>query len=566
MRLNRRSALSLLGAAAGASLASTAAADQDASPVQQGEIRLSREYTVTGSPVTVQGPKSVEWELRNAPRGSDATFHDPTARTTSIRPDEPGQYVVAARTDDGTAHASFRADARNELIDRHAPVFGFHLDDVYRPTRYEAMLSAGELRRTDDPAPSAPGSAYAAHRTGGDRHGGEVVAEDPTVFDLAGRDDSHYVYLPGPVDEYRTYHERYPPTIYANVTETTFRGERYTAVVYWHFHVFDPKRGGAEILEHQADLESCIVLVGEDGPEWFGAVQHGSGEFRRWDATPTDGTHPRVFVEMGAHATMLRDTGRYDGDGFLVQGYYVGDQFPTSEGTETDPALTAAQVASPTSGEKVDETGSAEVWRHDGGDVAYQLVPLVGNEVWSTYEGGFSDSPGGNTGPFQRGHYDDPGGKIADRLYADYKHLDATVAVENATIAGDALTVHLGVRNWGPKPHPFWASIEAKPPDADWADAVRLSDQRFRVGTDFEAFVDAQAEGERVGTTEETRTETTVGLPDGYDESWAVRVRVWNYPADLRRPRDLQDEQIVEPNPVPQPEGSSRYGEEPATD
>lgn len=564
MRLNRRSALSLFGAAAGASLASSASADQ---PVQEGEIRLSRDYTVTGSPVTVQGPEGVEWELRSAPGGSDASFHDPTARTTSIRPDEPGEYVVAARTDDGTTHAGFHADPRNALIDRHAPVFGFHLDDFYRPTRYEAMLSAGELRRTDSPAPSAPGSAYTAHRAETDPHDGAVVAADPTLFDLAGKDGSHYIYLPGPVDEYRTYHERYPPTIYANVTETTFRGESYTAVVYWHFYVFDPKRGGAEILEHQADLESCIVLVGADGPEWFGAVQHGSGEFRRWEATPTRGSHPEVFVEMGAHATMLRDTSRYDGDGFLVQGYHVGGQFPTSEGTETDPALTAAQAASPTSGEKIDETGSAEVWHPEGrGDVEYQLVPLVGNEVWSTYEGGFSDSPGGNTGPFQRSHYRDPGSKIADRLYAGHEQIDATADVRNATVAGDALTVHLGVRNWGPKPHPFWASVEVKPPDADWADGTVRSDQRFRVGTDFEAFVDRQARGERVGETAEKQTEVTVPLPEGYDENWGVRVRVWNYPAAVRRAHDLQDERAVEPTPVPQPEGSSRYDESPATD
>jgi hypothetical protein len=221
---------------------------------------------------------------------------------------------------------------------------------------------------------------------------------------------------------------------------------------------------------------------------------------------------------------MLRDTTRYDGDGFLVQGYHVGSEFPTSEGTGTDPAPNAAQAASPTSGEKIDETGSAEVWHPEGrGDVSYQLVPLVGNEVWATYEGGFSDAPGGNTGPFQRRHYDDPGGRVADRLYPDHERVDATVEARNATVAGDALTIHLTVRNWGPKPHPFWASVTAEPPDADWTDAARLADRRVRVGTDFEAFADVQASGERTGETEETEPEVTVGLPDGYDDTRDVR-------------------------------------------
>lgn len=542
MRLTRRTALSALGTAA---LVSTTTAERGAGPPHDGEVRISRRRTVVGSPVTVQGPEGVTWRIEAAPRGSDAEPHDSTAATTSIRPDERGTYVVAADTGDGTERLRFRTDARSELLERYAPRFHFHRDTHYRPTRIEAMLEHAELRRSDDPAqnPPIPGSDYPRKRIEDDPHDGETVAETPTVFDLAGRDDTHYMYLPGEREAYRIYQETYPPTVYANVTETTFKGESYTAVVYWYFYVFDPKHGASTFFEHQADLESCVVLLGDDGPEWFAAYQHGSGEFRRWEATPTSGTHPHVFVEKGAHASLLRDSSRYDGDGFLIQGYYVGGASPFSSGAETDPALSTVQT---------DGTGSAEVWSVDGAaDVTYEVVPLVGNEVWASYEGGFSDAPGANSSAFQRRHFGEPGPDIEADQYPDFEHVDGTVEVYDASVVGEALTVDVGVKNWGPKPHPYWVSITAEPPAAERDDTVVLTDERFRVGTDREAFVRVNAGGERVGNTEETRSEITTALPEGYDDDWTLRASVWSYAADVRRAQDFHDDQVVDPGSVP---------------
>ena len=540
MRFTRRTALSILGGAA-TPFVSAVKANGGPSPVQSGSIQLSRDRTVVGAPVSVRGPEDVEWELENKPPGSDARLHDPTSQRTSIRPDVDGRYVVAAVLDTGRERVSFRADERSALIERYAPKLHFHAETAYRPTRIEAMLEAAELRRTDEEAqhPPVPGGQYPRNRIEEDPHGGETVASEPSVFDLEGRDGSHYLYLPDERAEYRTYHETYSPTLYASVTETTFRGEQYTAIVYWHFLVFDPKHGLAQFFEHQADLESVIVLVGDDGPEWFASAQHGSGEFRRWDATPKDGMHPHIYLEKGAHASMLRNSNRYDGDDFLVQGYYLGNASPFSNDTETDPAFSLLHT---------DETGSAEVWSPDNSeDVSYQLVPLVGNEVWSTYEGGFSSDPAGITGPHQRHQYSDPGGWIADRPYPDHEHVEATGEVYTASIEGDALTVDVGVKNWGPKPHPYWASIETKPPTADWAAAHRLTDQRFRVGTDREAFARVDAGGQRVGNTQETRREITVGLPDDYAPAWDVRLQVWSYRAEVRTESDFHDERAIEP-------------------
>lgn len=524
--------------------AAPAVADRGSSPVQSGSLRISRTRTVVGAPVTVQAPADVQWTLERAPRGSEAELHEPDSPTTSVRPDEAGRYVVAADLEDGRERVSFRTDERSALVERYAPKLHFHAETQYRPTRIEAMLDHAELRRTDEPAqhPPVPGGAYPRKRVEDDPHDGETVVADPTVFDLSNRDGSHYLYLPDDRSEYRTYHEAYPPTLYASVTETTFRGETYTAIVYWHFLVFDPKHGLAGFFEHQADLESVIVLVGDDGPEWFAAAQHGYGEFRRWAATPRDGTHPHIYLEKGAHASMLRNSNRYDGDGFLVQGYYLGNDSPFSNDTETDPVFTVVHT---------DETGSSEVWSHDDAeDVTYDIVPLVGTEAWSSYEGGFAADPGGITGPHQRHQYAEPGGWIADRPFPDHEHVDATVDVYTATVEGEALSVHVGVKNWGPKPHPYWVSVEAKPPSAEWTDARLLADERFRVGTDREAVARVDAGGRRVGHTQETRRELTMGLPDAYGPDWDVRVQGWSYPAAVRTAEDFHDEQTIDPDGV----------------
>lgn len=542
MHFTRRTMLAGLGGAT--AFVSPAVADRGSSPVQSGSIRASRTRTVVGAPVTVQGPDGVQWALERTPRGSEAEPHDPTSATTSVRPDVTGRYVVAAALEDGRERVSFRADDRSDLVERYAPKLHFHAETEYRPTRIEAMLEHAELRRTDEPAqhPPVPGGEYPRKRLQDDPHDGETVAADPTVFDLVDRDGSHYLYLPDERSNYRTYHEAYPPTLYASVTDTTFRGKSYTAIVYWHFLAFDPKHGLAQFFEHQADLESVVVLVGEDGPEWFAAAQHGYGEFRRWEATPRDGTHAHIYLEKGAHASMLRNSDRYDGDGFLVQGYYLGNDSPFSDDTETDPVFTVAHT---------DETGSSEVWSPDETeDVTYDIVPLVGNELWSTYEGGFSADPAGITGPHQRHQYADPGGWIVDRPFPDHDHVDATVDVYTSSVEGDALTVHVGVKNWGPKPHPYWASVETKPPGADWDDARLLADERFRVGTDREAFARVEAGGRRVGHTRETRRGLTMALPDDYERDWDVRVQVWSYRADVRTAEDFHDERTVSPDGV----------------
>ncbi len=322
--------------------------------------------TTVGAPVTVHGPDGIRWNLNTTPPTSATTFHDPVDQTTTFRPDVPGHYTVGT-ADTNHEKIHIQASDRSDLIDQYAPILHFHTDTQYRPTRIEAMLAHAELRRTDDPATYSPipGGDYPRNQLAYDPHGGETVVDQPTVFDLAGRDRSHYLYLPENREAYQRYHEAYPPTVYTTVTDTTFRDEPYTAVVYWFFLVFDPKHGVATFFEHQADLESIIVLVGEDGPEWFAAAQHGSGEFRRWATTPLDTTHPHIYLEKGAHASMLRDSSRYDGDGFLVQGYYLGNDSPFSSGSETDPVVSLVHT---------DETGSDVVWRPDErDDRAYQL-------------------------------------------------------------------------------------------------------------------------------------------------------------------------------------------------
>ncbi len=167
--------------------------------------------------------------------------------------------------------------------------------------------------------------------------------------------------------------------------------------------------------------------------------------------------------------------------------------------------------------------------------------------MWSTYAGGFSADPGEITGPHQREQYHTPGEWIRTRPFPDYEHVDALLVVYGVSVDDMTLSVDLGVRNWGPKPHPYWISIHTKPPDFAWKNAELVADERFRVGTDREAFMQVNTEHYRIGHTQETRRELAVELPTGYTREWILRAQVWSYKAGVRRPTDFHDETFIDP-------------------
>lgn len=460
----------------------------------------SRSSTVVGAPVWVRasgGSAAIEWTVRDAPEGSEATIRDRSARVTSIRPDEPGSYVLAA-TDDESATLEFEVDPRSAIVERFAPQIHFHEETEYRPTRLEALVENARLRRD-----------------------GETVVSEPTVFDLAGRDDSHYLELRGDESDYPTYQEAYSPTVYANVTpETEYGGETYAAVTYWFVYTYDPKHGFASFGAHQADVESMVVLIDDDGRDaYVAAAAHGGMTIVLFEQAVSEGTHPDIYPEHRSHATFLRDTSAYDGDGYQTYSFW------------SDADADCGSINALESTFHSEWTGSNETWSHDESEGSgYQLVELTGTEVWTDYEGGLSDEPGSIQIPHRRQHYHDPGGRMADRGCPDHEQVSGVIEREDHVIDdGEAATVTVTVTNEGGKPHSFWVTVEPAGDDTETADNDPLALERVRVGT---------ANPSLFGSGRSRSVTIEVEPPVAERELVA---ELWLHPPDVRRPHDLAD-------------------------
>ncbi|MDZ7731233.1 MAG: hypothetical protein U5K37_10365 [Natrialbaceae archaeon] len=411
-----------------------------------GSITVSRTTTVTGAPVTIQVPpgrEPVGWEVRSAPAGSTADIHDTAARTTSIRPDVPGSYRLGhSRSNESVV---VTVENRSAIVETYAPILHFHEDGEYRPTRLEAIVENARLRTEAG-----------------------IVTENMTVFDLAGRDDSHYLDLrPGtgeqphilPIGDrdlahylglaedepqYQTYQAAYPPTVYANVAPTTYEGEAYTAITYWYIYTWDPKTGFAKFGTHQGDVESTVVLVDSAGePAFVAPYGHGGATMAPFETVETTATHPHLFVERGAHATYLVETARFDGDGGQVYAHWSDSDAGCGD-------LIAFQSLFHS-----ERTGSAD--RLDPAE--YDLIELTGTEVWADYEGGVTDAPGSITIPHQRAHYTDAGADLEHRGCPVHEERSGWLEITDYETTDGTVTLEVTVGNDGGKPHEFWVTV-----------------------------------------------------------------------------------------------------------
>jgi len=424
---------------------------------------VSRDTVPVGSPVSLgvtgEDVEVVEWTLASSPPTSASAVVD-HGRTATLRPDVPGEYVVRARTaTNETLRATVTTDGtrRLSLLRRYAPVLSFHENETYYPTRLESFVYNARLETLGAPD-----------------------TDEPNTFSLANRSDDWELDLDD--GDFTDYDDRYPPTVYGSVhRNVTFRGESYTALTYWLFYVYDPKQPGsvAGLLAHQSDLETVTVLVNDSGPQWLGASQHYGGEVREWRNVDRDDTHPRVFPAVGAHSNYLRNTARYDGRGILPQRQFVNES--STNTTLFEPAL----------GVYADHTGNATVWTADGSvGTEYQVAVLTGSEVWATYEGTLGPDDGTAPVPTQRARWRRPGRWMNRTLAPDERQLAAQL--DRAAVAGDDadITGRATVTNTGPKPATLHVVLEAKRPEASWADgSVVVNATAVPVGTERAARV-----------------------------------------------------------------------------
>jgi hypothetical protein len=339
------------------------------------------------------------------------------------------------------------------------------------------------------------------------RGSGELVTEGPlTAFDLAGRDDSHYLELPDSRSAYSTYEAAFEPTIYANyVPNVTFEGEQYAAINYWFVYTFDPKHGFARFGAHQADVEWTTLLLQDGDPVWAFPAAHGAetrAPYEQWAGA--DGRLD-LYPEARSHATYLRNTAAFDGAGYQVYG-------------------SCGEVARFESTFHSEHTGSAETWSHDGSTgTEYTLVELTGNESWASYAGGFSNSPSSITGPHQRGHFDEPAGAL-DGACPDHERVEGSLTVDDVTTSDDGGTVDVTVANDGGTPHEFWVTVES-------TNGTVLGAESVRVGTTRWSLVSGEA----------SATVSFEGTASN------LTAQLWLHPPETRREADhVESTQIVE--------------------
>jgi hypothetical protein len=150
--------------------------------------------------------------------------------------------------------------------------------------------------------------------------GDPVIITGPSATDLAGKDDSYYLDLPGdplhPGCSYEQFsRERMgntPPMVYAHIA--TEEGVDGFAIQYWFYYVFNRFNN-----LHESDWEMIQLsfddLTVEEAlatgavPDGIAFAQHGGGEKADWDGEKLrrEDTHLLVYPAAGSHAAYYGD-------------------------------------------------------------------------------------------------------------------------------------------------------------------------------------------------------------------------------------------------------------------
>lgn len=459
---------------------------------------LSRDRTIVRSPVSLVSNRQATWEISSRPEGSSAQLRQRKAVVT-FDPDVVGRYEFTATSIGGdsseTVSLNVSADPNRSMVERYSPVLSFASETAYWPTRFETAVHQASL--VDDDG---------------------IVAQNPTMLDLADRAADSRLRLEGgvtglaspgvyPYDGYG-----YPPSVYASVHDTTYKGTRYTAVTYWLFYIFDPKVPGlGSLLGHHADLESVTILVNEDGPQWIGVSQHFGGEVREWSHTPREGTHPVIYPAIGSHANFLYDTSRTKGDGFLPQAQYADERIRSTR--IVGPSLYA------------ERTGSAIYWRHTGpADERYELVTVTGDESWASYRGSLSKELRETQVPQKTSRWADFGQWFERVLVPDEKQARATLDLDHVGVSKDQLSIETRVTNTGPSPMDIVVTLLADPENCE-GDTFEVGETQIPLGT------------------RSTDQVNVSGTPPPGEGIWGLRVVVSRYAWDEAGTNQLAYEQ-----------------------
>jgi hypothetical protein len=230
------------------------------------------------------------------------------------------------------------------LIDTYAPLLYFHPEERYFPVNVEFTMGWSVLERYNDsgppilikPAPNATDLAAFDVPANPEVNPGDVYYLNNTLG--SRRDDS------GILAAYEA--DPLPRSIYARVTPDG--GE--TIIQYWFHYAFNPGVWN----NHEGDWEMMQVHLDGITPTQVSFAQHHDGQRMPFDdpsvpflptAVHREGTHTKVYVALGSHASYLRP---YQGH-LGVSGDAVSDQGPVwGPGDYT--LVNVGELASPSPG------------------------------------------------------------------------------------------------------------------------------------------------------------------------------------------------------------------------
>ncbi len=271
-----------------------------------------------------------------------------------------------------------------ELARRYAPVFYFHLAEIFRPQPVDVIVEQARLRQS--------------RRLWFDVN----ILLSLDVFDLFDleSDESHFLdvwYGDDGGSAYTNYsaHQAYyeavlspeaggpPAVVYAHVVREKDTG--HITIQYWALYFYNDW-----FNKHEGDWEMVqVMLTAEGEPEWVVLSQHHGGTRRPWASAPVepveDGTHPVAYVALGSHAN-----------------YFAGDEiYPNGK----DIAKTRVEI--------LDRTGTCDrlipdvILIPDRADLATDPGAWPGAE-WLPYRGRWGEVAvqsdfGGPLGPADKG-------------------------------------------------------------------------------------------------------------------------------------------------------------------
>lgn len=207
------------------------------------------------------------------------------------------------RIDDATEQA---------LLEAYAPYLHFHPEESYFPVSVQFALDTSVLERYNDSGPPI------------------LVDRNPTPHALAALDvpadprvnPGDVFYLNNTLGSrrddtgIRAAYEAgtYSQTVYGRVAPAA--GE--TVVQFWFHYAFNPGVWN----NHEGDWEVVQLQLSGDAPLQVAYAQHFHGQTMAWADVQREGSHPRVYVAKGSHASYLRP---YQGN-LGVSGDRVSDQ------------------------------------------------------------------------------------------------------------------------------------------------------------------------------------------------------------------------------------------------